>query len=267
MPLRVLVVDDDAMSRDLLGVLLEGEGHRVDLADSGDAALALLSAGSAAPDVILTDLRMPGTTDSELAESLRRLCGPETLLLAMSASSPHTEILESFDGFLRKPFTVKQIAAAIMTASIPAVAIAAAAASQSGMGNTVIDISAQAEDEEVGADSSPALDERIYRQLAETVPVGQLRQMYGMCVKDARDRIAAMRGLAAKGDAAQFVRQAHSIKGGCGMLGATELYTMAARLEKSGIGAAGLRGAGGVNPLDELAAACDRLERILISRV
>jgi hypothetical protein len=50
------------------------------------------------------------------------------------------------------------------------------------------------------------------------------------------------------------------------MLGATELYAMAARLENSGLDAAGLRGAGGVNPLDELAAACDRLERILGSR-
>jgi len=267
MSLRILVVDDDAMSRDLLGVLLEGEGHQVECADSGDAALALLGAGHAPPDVVLTDLRMPGTTDGPLADALRHLCGPETLLLAMSASSPSSEVLDRFDGFLRKPFTVKQLAAAIVTASIPAAATTTAAASQSGMGNSVIDISAQAEDEEVGTDSGPALDERIYWQLAETVSAGQLRQMYGMCMKDARDRIAAMRGLAAGGDAAQFVRQAHSIKGGCGMLGATELYTMAARLEKSGIGATGLRGAGGVNPLDELAAACDRLERILGSRI
>ena len=266
MPLRILVVDDDPMSRDLLGVLLEGEGHQVERADSGDAALALLRAGTAAPDVVLTDLRMPGTTDGPLAEALRRLCGPETLLLAMSASSPSREVLDCFDGFLRKPFTVKQLATAIVTASIPAAAIAAATASQSGMGNSVIDISAQTEDQEAGANNSPALVERIYSQLAETVPAGQLSKMYGMCMKDTRHRIAAMRSLAAGGDAAQFVRQAHSIKGGCGMLGATELYAMAERLENLGLGAAGLRGAGGVNPLDELAAACDRLERILVSR-
>jgi CheY-like chemotaxis protein len=267
MPLRVLVVDDDAMSRDLLSTLLEGEGHQVECADSGDAALALLSAGSAAPEVVLTDLRMPGTTDGPLADALRHLCGPETLLLAMSASSPSREVLDRFDGFLRKPFTVSQLAAAIVTASAPVAAIAAAAASKSTMGNSVIDIAAQAEDEEAGIGDSPALDERIYSQLAETVPAGQLRQMYGMCMKDARDRIATMRSLAAGGDAAQFIRQAHSIKGGCGMLGATELYAMATRLENSGLAVAGLRGAGGVNPLDELAAACDRLERILVSRI
>jgi len=86
-------------------------------------------------------------------------------------------------------------------------------------------------------------------------------------VKDARDRIAAMRGLVEERDRAQFIRQAHAIKGGCGMLGATELYGMAAQLETSGLEAAGLGGTRGVNPLDELAAACDRLESILGSRV
>ena len=50
------------------------------------------------------------------------------------------------------------------------------------------------------------------------------------------------------------------------MLGASELYRMAATLEKAGIQAAGLDGGSGVNPLDELTAACDRLERILITR-
>jgi HPt (histidine-containing phosphotransfer) domain-containing protein len=98
------------------------------------------------------------------------------------------------------------------------------------------------------------------------MPPTQLHQMYAMCVQDARDRIAAMRGLASNHDAVEFVRQAHAIKGGCGMLGATEIYRMAARLEKSGLGAEGLVSPG-VNPLDKLNSACDRLERILGSRL
>jgi len=72
-----------------------------------------------------------------------------------------------------------------------------------------------------------------------------------------------MRQLAASRDGAQFVRQAHAIKGGCGMLGATELHRMASELEARGLEAAGAE----VNSLDELSAACDRLERILGSRV
>ena len=65
-----------------------------------------------------------------------------------------------------------------------------------------------------------------------------------MCVNDARKRIAGMRALAADHDAAKFMREAHAIKGGCGMLGATELHRMAARLEANGPVSAARNGGG-----------------------
>ena len=110
----------------------------------------------------------------------------------------------------------------------------------------------------------PVLNEKIYRQLAGSMPAQQLQEMYTMCVNDARKRIASMRRLAEAHDSANFVREAHAIKGGCGMLGATELHGMAAELEKRRPGSPG---APEVNSLDELSAACDRLERMLGSRV
>jgi HPt (histidine-containing phosphotransfer) domain-containing protein len=76
-----------------------------------------------------------------------------------------------------------------------------------------------------------------------------------------------MRRLAADHDAARFVREAHAIKGGCGMLGATELHRLASQLETSGIETPPPGTPEDVNSLDELSAACDRLERMLGSRV
>ena len=76
-----------------------------------------------------------------------------------------------------------------------------------------------------------------------------------------------MRRLADAHDGATFIREAHAIKGGCGMLGATELHGMAAELEKNGLDAGTTEGTQEVNSLDELSAACDRLERMLGSRV
>ena len=111
------------------------------------------------------------------------------------------------------------------------------------------------------------LNETIYRQLAASMPAPRLRQMYALCVDDVRQRIRSMRQLAAAHAATAFIRQAHAIKGGCGMLGATELYTLAAQLEADGLEAAATSGTEEVNSLDEFAAACDRLERILGSRV
>ena len=117
-----------------------------------------------------------------------------------------------------------------------------------------------------GLSGDPVLDEKIYRQLAGSMPAKQLHQMYKMCVRDVRERIALMRTLMAAHDAARFEREAHAIKGGCGMLGATQLYGMAAELEQNGLAAAPGT-APEVNFLDELSAACDRLERMLGSRV
>jgi CheY-like chemotaxis protein len=262
-PVRFLVVDDDAMSRDLLSVLLEGTGYQVESAESGGAALALLGAGRPVPHVVLTDIQMPGVSGTQLADGLRHACGPATLLLAMSGSGPDDEAISHFDGFLLKPFTMEQMKAAISMRR--KAAPTPGRASKSRMEGQKSQPAVAEVDE--AKNSSPTLDERIYKHLNDAMPGQQLQQMYAMCVKDARDRIAAMRGLVAERDGAQFVREAHAIKGGCGMLGATEIYGMAARLETSGLDAAGLEGAQGVNPLDELIAACDRLERILGSRV
>lgn len=283
MPTRVLVVDDDAMSRELLGALLDAEGYAVESADSGDAALALLHGGGPAPDLVLADAQMPGTTGSRLAGKLRQACGPGTMLLAMSGSRPPENMIASFDGFLLKPFKMEEIAALLSARSgqvagkmlpgkgekragapgrpqpsaKPASKPAPAphTASKRGMDSPV-----QSAEPAAG---TPVLNEKIYGQIAASMPAQQLQEMYAMCVNDTRARIASMRRLAEARDAAKFVREAHSIKGGCGMLGASELHGMAAELEKNGFEGAEQA----VNSLDELAAACDRLERILGSRV
>jgi CheY-like chemotaxis protein/HPt (histidine-containing phosphotransfer) domain-containing protein len=288
-PARVLVVDDDAMSRELLCVLLEAEGYAVESADSGEAALALLDRGEPAPDVVLADVQMPGTTGARLAGKLRRACGERALLLAMSGSRPSDQAISRFDGFLLKPFRMGEIASALSARSqretgakaplkrerrievrgpagaavptkklLPNHAPESHAASNGGMSSQVISAEPVAK--------APVLNEKIYQQLAGSMPVKQLRQLYTMCVNDARARIATMRRLSDAHDGAKFVREAHAIKGGCGMLGATELHGMAAVLEKNGLEAA-TPGRQDVNSLDELTAACDRLERMLGSRV
>jgi CheY-like chemotaxis protein len=301
-PIRLLVVDDDEMSRELLTVLLEAEGYGVMSADSGEAALAQLGQPGAKVDVVLTDMQMPGTTGDRLASELRRVCGPATLLLAMSGSKPAKRALARFDGFLLKPFKVEEIAAVLGMRVLPGspakaparprrrLADVAGLAGRSQSMPEPLKIHASTGEsasypgmntqgffapsgDPAGNDQSfgvSALNETIYGQLAASMPARQLHEMYEMCLNDARDRIRQMRTFVADHDSVRFVREAHSIKGGCGMLGATELHGMAARLEKGGIEAMG----GGinssetheVNSLDELDAACDRLERILSSR-
>src|SRR5437879_12829739 len=65
----ILVIDDDESLRDTIGVMLEQEGFRAELASDGrsgyDRALLLK------PDLLLVDLRLPGMSGVEICRQLR----------------------------------------------------------------------------------------------------------------------------------------------------------------------------------------------------
>jgi len=290
-PMRVLVVDDDPMSRDLLSVLLQAEGYEVECAQSGEDAITQIHHSASAPGLVLADAQMSGLTGARLAGELRRICPPATLLLLMSGSRPPAHLIARFDGFLLKPFTMEQIAAALEAQSPPSGApnsparrerwtVVRGPAGRSPSNAKLISISASSAPRTLSVRRSrsqpqqplstetvlPVLDKEVYQQLAASMPEPQLRQLYALCLNDVRTRIASMRRLAKARDGEAFVREAHSIKGGCGMLGAAELHRMAAELEAKGLQATAVQGMQAVNSLDELTNACDRLERILGSR-
>ena len=89
---KVLLVDDDAVSLELMALLLAHEGHQVVRANNAGTALELLSSDqSARPDVLLVDLQMPGISGGQLTvEKVRAMGSPGPLLLAMSASEVQT---------------------------------------------------------------------------------------------------------------------------------------------------------------------------------
>ena len=66
---RVLIVEDDGSTRDLLRKMLEAEGCKVDLAEDGQEALTQLE--KARPDIILLDLMMPRMDGFEFVDALR----------------------------------------------------------------------------------------------------------------------------------------------------------------------------------------------------
>jgi len=232
MALQVLVIDDDEVSREVFTLLLHGAGYLVQTADSGDGALLYLQTADTMPQVVLTDMQMPGTSGSELARQLRRLCGPATTLLAMSASTPD-DFGREYDGFLLKPFTMQTLASAIAGATPEA---------KNGPNGV----------------KGAVLDESVYRKLSRSMRGPQLEQLYALCLADAEKRLVGMRRAAAEGDDAAYRREAHAIKGGCGMVGAFELQMLATSMEMGGLSD------DHVASLDEFVVACQRLRRMLI---
>ena len=74
MPKRVLVVEDNPLSLELLRELLEAEGHRVISAVSGSEALSIARAER--PDLILMDIQLPGIDGLTVTRILK--AEPET---------------------------------------------------------------------------------------------------------------------------------------------------------------------------------------------
>jgi CheY-like chemotaxis protein len=254
--LLILVIDDDEVSRELLTMLLEVEGFVVVSAASGDDGLSQLRAMNPQPEVVLTDLQMPGISGADLAQALKAVLSAEVPVIAMSGSDsrpPGTPAFApaGFDGFLLKPFSVSDLREAIAGGRQKPTAEVSANPTQI----------APASDHEVAA-----INEDVFGKLQELVPSSQLGQMYELCIADARTRVAAMRALQETGDDAGYRREAHAIKGGAGMIGATEIYDLSAMAERDGLG--GSAGTSGVTAvLDQLSRASERLERILVERL
>ena len=116
--LTVALVEDDATVVQVLGGLLQAQGHRVRTAGDALAALALLADGQ--PDVMLLDLDLPGIDGFTLARMLRAREGRGAArlpILAVSARSGGDEsqliAAAGMDGFLRKPVSGAALAQAL----------------------------------------------------------------------------------------------------------------------------------------------------------
>jgi PAS domain S-box-containing protein len=110
--MRILVVDDNQDSAELLSVLLEMDGHDVRAANSGFDALHL--AAQHKPEVALVDIGMPGIDGYEVARRIRRSTGLErTVLVAVTGYGQQDDIQKSreagFDDHLVKPVDLETL--------------------------------------------------------------------------------------------------------------------------------------------------------------
>ncbi len=113
----VLVVDDETNMQRVMGMILEGAGHEVLTAGSGEAALPFLQNPNL--DVVLTDLKMPGMGGEELVRRSRRE-RPDVPVIIVTAHGTISSAVKSIrDGaadYLSKPFEPEQLEIAVHNA-------------------------------------------------------------------------------------------------------------------------------------------------------
>lgn len=109
---RLLVVDDEPKLLRAVAVNLRGDGYEVTTARSG--AEALVSVAETLPDLIISDIRMPGMDGYALTRKLRE--SPRTALVPiifLTAKDTTADRIEGFragvDAYIAKPFDADEL--------------------------------------------------------------------------------------------------------------------------------------------------------------
>jgi CheY-like chemotaxis protein len=109
---RILLVEDDADTREALKTLLELSGHRVEVAADGGEAVAHVLANR--PDVALVDIGLPEIDGNEVARRIRAHLGAAGIfLVALTGYGDETDEARSraagFDAHFTKPVELARL--------------------------------------------------------------------------------------------------------------------------------------------------------------
>ena len=119
MSVTVWVVDDDRSIRWVLEKALSQEGYAVTCFEDGDEALNTLEEGGQEPEVLISDVRMPGTDGLRMLKILQRK-NPDLPVIIMTAHSDLDSAVASYQGgafeYLPKPFDVDEAVALVRRA-------------------------------------------------------------------------------------------------------------------------------------------------------
>jgi two-component system, OmpR family, KDP operon response regulator KdpE len=113
---RVLVVDDEPQILRALGINLRARGYDVDLAASGEDALAL--AAREHPDVVVLDLGLPGINGVQVIEGLRGWSRVPIIVLSVRETEPDkvAALDAGADDYITKPFGMDELLARLRAA-------------------------------------------------------------------------------------------------------------------------------------------------------
>ena len=125
----ILVVEDDQSLRDYVSLVLEAEGYRVLQADRGESALRVLCERT--PDLIISDIVMPGMDGLELLERVRaNVAWCSIPFVFLTAKAGRSDVRYGMglgaDDYLPKPFELAELLSAVEARLVRAAATRAA---------------------------------------------------------------------------------------------------------------------------------------------
>jgi signal transduction histidine kinase/DNA-binding response OmpR family regulator len=243
--LRIMVVDDNVVNRDLISGMLALRGHRVITVGSGRECLALAQNGDV--DVVLLDIQMPDMDGIDTIRELHRLGVTDTVpVIALTANvlPEHVERYraEGFQGHIGKPIDWRELFDRLAECAVGgALATGAPAAAEADAASAALDI------------------DRI-EALVEALGMARARAMTADALRQVRRTVAELE----QGQPREAVaRSLHTVCGLSGNFGLTAIYVAAGIEPVEGDTAGGPSGRENAVPLrraaEDVELALDRL--------
>ena len=111
---KILVIDDEVPTLDMLELFLGAWGYQVLLADNEAAAMALFEKET--PGIVLTDIKMPGKDGFSILKRIKEL-RPETEVIVITGHGDKDLAQRAFElqasGFLHKPLDTEALSEAL----------------------------------------------------------------------------------------------------------------------------------------------------------
>jgi two-component system KDP operon response regulator KdpE len=138
--MRILVVDDEPQITRVLRTSLQSNGHEVTVAQDGVEALAKFM--KAEPDLVITDLAMPGMDGIELTRAIRgRSQVPVIVLSVRNQDASKVAALDvGADDYITKPFSMQELLARVRVQSRRAATTNESEQSSISLGDFRIDV-------------------------------------------------------------------------------------------------------------------------------
>jgi signal transduction histidine kinase/HPt (histidine-containing phosphotransfer) domain-containing protein len=219
--IRVLLVDDIAMNRDVIGAFLRAAGHEVLLAVSGQEAVRFVSEQSF--DLILMDLRMPDMDGLEATRHIRDLPAPRgwTPILALTAYTFPEQVAQcrevGMDGHIAKPVDYATL--------VRAISDALAGVSESWVSHSPPPLLAGPEEP-----APPGFDRAVFDQMLEFLPPDEIIQNLQL-LRTQEEQILEL--LDAPIASELLAETAHTLASAAGMFGFTALSTVSRSFQQA----------------------------------
>ena len=209
LPLRILVVEDNAVNQQLALLLLQKVGYRADVAANGVEALEALQRQPY--DIVLMDVEMPEMDGLEATRQIRRMSHvePRPRIIAVTAKALQGErelcLQAGMDDYLTKPIRLHELIEALRRDEGPTEVPAAPAVDPDVLGRFIASLGAR------GAESAGSLIDTFLDHAAA--------------------QLASLRKAVQLHDAEDARREAHTLKSNAAAFGATALEAMCRELE------------------------------------